>query len=113
MAPQIIWLGGYFVSKRLSSDRIMCMWRGTNCCMMHSSDDIWQNPVSFSSSVVSDVAFVLRRLETVLERIALPFKRKIAQVFLHELFGEHSTFCLIDWSSLGVVFRGLSDLFLS
>ena len=48
-----------------------------------------------------------------LELIAVPFKRKIAWVFLQELFGRRITLCLIEQSSLGVIFRGRPDLFLS
>ena len=54
---------------------------------------------------------LLRRLETVLELIAVPFKRKIAQLFLQELTGERITVCLIEQSSLGVIFRE-PDIFL-
>ena len=45
-APQIIWLGGcfivatFFLSNRLPNGHLMCMWRGTNCCMVHSSENI-------------------------------------------------------------------------
>ena len=81
-----------------------------------NGDDVWQSPVSFSSSLVSGVAFVptcgtsvhislLRRLETVLERIAVLFKHKIARHFLLELFDDRITICLIEQSSLGVSFR--------
>ena len=56
---------------------------------------------------------LLRRLETVLGLTAVPFKRKIARVFFQELFGERSIICLIERSSLGVVFCGRPDLFLS
>ena len=45
MAPQIVWLvecfiadTTYFLFKRLPNGRLMCMWRGTNCCMVHSSE---------------------------------------------------------------------------
>ena len=69
---------------------------------------LWQNPVSFSSSLESGVVLVPncspRGLETVLERIAVPLKRKFAQVFLQELFDERIYFCLVERSSLGVVF---------
>ena len=79
---------------------------------------------SFSTSLVSGVALLsclwdfsptslLRRLEIVLERIAVPFKRKIARMFLFELFGEHITICLTERSSMGLFFRGRPDLFLS
>ena len=47
------------------------------------SDDVWQNPVCFSSSLVPPCGTSwLRRLKTVLEPTAVPFKRKIARVFL-------------------------------
>ena len=43
MAHQIIWLGdcgvGFWLSKHLPNGRLMCMWRGTNCCMVHSSEN--------------------------------------------------------------------------
>ena len=51
-APQITWFDGrfivatYFLSKRLPIVRLMCMWRGTNCCMVHSS----QNNTFFHSA---------------------------------------------------------------
>ena len=45
MAPQIIWLcrcfivaTTHFLSKHSPNGRLMCMWRGTNCCMVHSSE---------------------------------------------------------------------------
>ena len=44
---------------------------------------------------------LLRRLDTVLERIAVPFKRKIAWIFLQKLFGERITICHIEQSSFG------------
>ena len=84
MTPQIIWLGGsfivvatYFLSKRLPNDRVMCMWQGTNCCMVHSSE----NTFFHSATVRWDVSpnSLLRGLETVLKRIVVPFKRKIAR----------------------------------
>ena len=56
---------------------------------------------------------LLRRLETVLEPIAVPFKRKISRIILRDLFGERITVRLIEWSSLGVVFRERPEPFLS
>ena len=80
-----------------------------------NGDDIWQSPVSFSSSLVScffrtglwdfSPNSLLRRLKTVLEFIAVPFKHKIAWISLQELFGEQP--------SLRVVFCGQPHLFLS
>ena len=70
ITPQIIRLGGcftvattHFLSKRLPNDRLMCMWRCTYCCMVHSSENntlfpLSASPVSFSSPLVSGVVFV-------------------------------------------------------
>ena len=49
---------------------------------------------------------LLRRLETVQELIAVPFKRKPARIYTQGLFGERIRYYLIEWSSLGGVFRG-------
>ena len=65
-----------------------------------------KNESLFSSSLC-DFIPGLRRLETVLEIIAVHFKRKITRIFLQELFGVRITICLIERSSLVVVFRGL------
>ena len=46
-----------------------------------------------------------------LELIPLPFKRKIPLIFLQGLFVEHITICLIDVSSLGLVYRRRPDIF--
>ena len=80
MASQIIWLSRcfigattYFLSKRVLNGHLMCMWWGTNCCMVHSSENNTFSPLSespmammsdkvqslFSSSLVSGVAFML------------------------------------------------------
>ena len=58
----------YFLSKRLPNGRLMCMYKllhdafvTKQCSSPHqesSGDDVWQSPVSFSSSLVSGVAFV-------------------------------------------------------
>ena len=56
--------------------------------------------------------YLLSRLEAVLEFIALLFKCKIPRIFLQELFSEDIALCLVEWSSLDVVVRGLPDLFL-
>ena len=65
-----------------------------------NGDDIWQSPVSFSSSLVScffctglwdfSPNSLLRCLKTVLEFIAVPFKHKIAWISLQEAFPESS-----------------------
>ena len=43
---------------------------------------------------------------SVLELIAVLCKHKIARIFLQELFDEGISMCLIEKSSLGVIFRG-------
>ena len=48
-----------------------------------------------------------------LDLIAVPFKRKMASVYLQELFDERINSCLIKRSSLGVFFPGRPDLFQS
>ena len=52
---------------------------------------------------------VYSSVEIELELIAVPFKREIARIFLQELI----TVRLNGRSSLGVVFRGRPDVFLS
>ena len=76
---------------------------------LHHWCQVWLSgrPVDFNPS------YLLRRLETVLELIAVPFKRKLARVFLQALFGACITVCLTERSSLGVVLRGRPDVFLS
>ena len=103
MTPQIIWLGRcfivattYFLSKHLPNGRLICMWRGTNCCMIHSSEhDTFfhsASPISTTTGKVQSLFFhhcgfraglcdfspnsLLRRLETVLELIAVPLSAK-------------------------------------
>ena len=72
MASQIIWLGWcfivattYFLSKRLCAygEVQIAAWRIIQKILssIHresNDDDVWQNPVSLSSSLVSDIAFV-------------------------------------------------------
>ena len=84
-----------------------------------------ENPMSMTSGKVQSIFFMffingvrcgvlagmwefslhslLIRLETVLEVIAVPFKRKTARIFLQGLFGERLTICLIERSSLAYV----------
>ena len=122
MAPQIIWLAGKHCGynkflKCLPNGRVMCMWRGTNCCMVHSSPNTLSSTHRESNG--DDVFFFItgvrcgfrtgmfdfcpryfrRRLETVLELTAVPFNCIVARILLQELFGEHITI------SLGIVFR--------
>ena len=72
MATQIIWLDGcftvattYYLSIRFPNGSLMCTWRGTNCCIalsftqrVSNGDDVWQSPVSFSTSLVAGVALL-------------------------------------------------------
>ena len=86
-----------------------------------------ENPMSMTSGKVQSIFFfsfingvrcgVLAgmwefSLHSLLEVIAVPFKRKTARIFLQGLFGERLTICLIERSSMGVGFRGRPDLFL-
>ena len=132
MVPHIIWPGGcfnavttYFFSKRSPNGRLMCMWRGTNCCMVHSSENnTFLNSARvhgqrrcglFFSSLMSCGCraglwdFNPNSLLRCPEFIAVSFKGKQkARIFLQEHFGERITICFLD-----VVFRGRSELFLS
>ena len=90
-----------------------------------NGDDVWQSPVSFSSSLVSGVAFVPACGTSVQILFCVVFKQcwkllvyllnvyPVAQVFFQELFRECITICLTEKSSLDVVFRGRPDLSLS
>ena len=68
--------------------------------------DVINNALLHSNSL-------LKHLETVLELIDVPFKHKIANIFLQELFNKRITICLIEQSSLDIVFCGIADLLLS
>ena len=99
----IIWLGvcfivtiTYFLSIHLPNGRLMCMWRGTNWSMVHLSENNtffhsakfqwrWRLAKSSLFFFITRAGLwnfspnsLLRRLETVLKLIAVPFKRKIA-----------------------------------
>ena len=109
---QIIWLGGcfivartYFLSKHLPNGYLMCIWRGTSCVMVHSSENNyffysariqWRWHLAKFSLFFFIIGirggfrasrwdfspnYFLRRLETMLKLIAVHFKRKIARIF--------------------------------
>ena len=87
MEPQISRLGGYFIvvttyflSKRLPNGCLMCMWRGTHFCNVHSFLPVSEIPIAMTSGKVQSSFLhhcyfspnsLLRRLKTVLELIAL------------------------------------------
>ena len=102
---------------------LMCMWRGTNCCIVHSSENItffqlvrfqWRWRLAKSSLIffircsfhagLWDISpnSLLICLETVLEHIDVHFKWNIAWFVLQELFGECVTDCLTERPSLGL-----------
>ena len=88
-------LGLQHIDKKcLLNDPLMCMWRGTNCCLViHQSngEDVWQSPISFFSSDVR-----------------CGFHPSLwdfsSWIFLQELFGKHITIYVSHW----VVFPGSS-----
>ena len=125
MVHLIIWLGGcfivgttYFLSKRLPNGRVMCMWRGIHTNLHFSQSSRF----SLITGVRCGFRAGLRdfspncmpkRLERVVELIVVPFKRLIARIFLQELFGESITICLIEGTSMTLVFHGQPELCMS
>ena len=108
MAPQIIWLSGCFnVATTNLFVKMLTQWlhvvrykwlhgsfikkKSVSTQQESNGDDVWQNPVYFSSSMVSGVAFVLAcwtlvqiLCSDISKRIAVLFTCKIAQIFLQE-----------------------------
>ena len=115
IAPQIIWIircfnvaTTYFLAKHLPNGLLICMMWGTNCCMVHSSENKtffhsarveWQWYLAkFSSSMVSGVAFV-------------PVCGNSVQCWTLWWVQNYLSHCLL--SSLGIVFHWWPDLFVS
>ena len=114
LAPRVFHCGyNIFLVKILK-----CMLWGINCCMRHSSESNslfhsakvqWRWRLTKSSLLFSITgvrcgfrANSVQILYRDVSKQCWNLLRKIARIFLQELFGQRITFCLIERSTLGL-----------